>query len=1074
MLEVKNLVKVYKPKKGKEVRALNGVSIKFPEKGLVFILGKSGCGKSTLLNMLGGLDRVDSGEIIIKGKSSKDFTQADFDSYRNTYLGFIFQEYNILNEFTVGANVGLALELQGRKATKEAINEILQQVEMEEYASRKPMQLSGGQKQRIAIARALVKNPEIILADEPTGALDSKTGIQVFDTLKALSKEKLVIVVSHDREFAESYGDRVIELKDGEVISDIEKYVAESDKKNESIAVIDDKIIQIEKGYELTAADVKMINDYLKRNQAIISIDEMSNRDLKKFARIDDAGNKECFKDTDEAEIVYEKQQKFRLIRSRLPFKDSFKIGASGLKAKPFRLFVSILLSFVAFCLFGLADTINAYNKYTATYNSLVDSQVENISFAKNVKVQQEGQSWYMQSTQKMSDDDLAKLKQKTGLDYIAVQSPTDSISFTNNTYKSFDSWRSMYASSANGFIEIDDSFITSTGFTYAGKIPTANDEIMITEYEFQTFKKYGYQMEGSKSKIIYEGGDEVFNSFESFLAIKPVLNVSTYPKEIKYKIVGILDTKFNYDHFKSLSNDENSSSGVMDYLLIQELDSTAQYGYHGQIFVKKGFVDANYASADTIGHPIGYSSGVSGISLYFEPTSTDSYGGINANKVLSKQDLDSASISYKILYTDGTTSIKDTDFLMDIKTYKQMLWQAYYNKVSSNEDDWVDAPEWLKSGYSYTKKEELMDASLQLMIAKAEAAGYQYGWWEYDSATDTYSWTPYDNQADWKATNTDSTKKENIKWHLYGTYYSDSKDPHDYPTWATDADNNYIKNNIDQYFYDQANKLLYTTAMSEITEISSLIDNSYYRSYSNNYSGAYDQYHTVEGKIAGLFYMPSDSSSGGGSESAVVVSDSIYQDVEAAAGGKYSFAIAPMDISKLKSVIKWAYDNIETNGNKEITYELKAGPMELLGTVNSLLEDLASVFLYIGLGLAVFAGLMMMNYIATTISYKKREIGILRAVGARSVDVFGIFLNESLIIAVINFVLAAGATFGVVMYLNNMLRTKYNITLTLLDFGIRQIGLILLIAVGVAAISSALPVFNISRKKPIDAIRSE
>ena len=291
MLEVKNLVKVYKPKKGKEVKALNGVSIKFPEKGLIFILGKSGCGKSTLLNMLGGLDRVDSGEIIIKGKSSKDFSQADFDSYRNTYLGFIFQEYNILNEFTVGANVGLALELQGKKATKEAINDILRQVELEDYASRKPMQLSGGQKQRIAIARALVKNPEIILADEPTGALDSKTGIQVFDTLKALSKDKLVIVVSHDREFAESYGDRVIELKDGEVISDIEKYVAESEKKNDAIAVIDDKIIQIKQGYELTKEDVKMINDYLQRNNAIISIDETSNRDLKKFARIDDSGN---------------------------------------------------------------------------------------------------------------------------------------------------------------------------------------------------------------------------------------------------------------------------------------------------------------------------------------------------------------------------------------------------------------------------------------------------------------------------------------------------------------------------------------------------------------------------------------------------------------------------------------------------------------------------------------------------------------------------------------------------------------------------------------------------------------
>ena len=296
MIEVRNLKKVYTPKKGVKVNALDDVSIRFPETGLVFILGKSGSGKSTLLNMIGGLDKVDSGEIIIKNKSSKDFSQADFDSYRNTYLGFIFQEYNILNEFTVGANIGLALELQGKKATNEKINEILRTVDLEGYAKRKPMQLSGGQKQRVAIARALVKDPEVILADEPTGALDSKTGIQVFDTLKQLAKTKLVIVVSHDREFAESYGDRVIELKDGKVISDIEKYVAESNKKNESISIVDNKIISITKGYELTPEDVKMINEYLKKENAIISIDEMTNRDLKKFARIDDSGNKECFK----------------------------------------------------------------------------------------------------------------------------------------------------------------------------------------------------------------------------------------------------------------------------------------------------------------------------------------------------------------------------------------------------------------------------------------------------------------------------------------------------------------------------------------------------------------------------------------------------------------------------------------------------------------------------------------------------------------------------------------------------------------------------------------------------------
>ena len=175
MLETRELVKIYKPKKGVPVTALDRISLKFPDKGMVFLLGKSGSGKSTLLNVLGGLDKYDGGEIIINGVSSKNFTQQHFDSYRNTYVGFIFQEYNVLDEFTVGANIALAIELQNRKASDAEINGILKEVDLEGFGARKPNELSGGQKQRVAIARALVKNPRIIMADEPTGALYSNT-----------------------------------------------------------------------------------------------------------------------------------------------------------------------------------------------------------------------------------------------------------------------------------------------------------------------------------------------------------------------------------------------------------------------------------------------------------------------------------------------------------------------------------------------------------------------------------------------------------------------------------------------------------------------------------------------------------------------------------------------------------------------------------------------------------------------------------------------------------------------------------------------------------------------------------
>ena len=291
MLEAINLTKVYKIKKGVPVKALDNVSIRFPEKGMVFLLGKSGSGKSTLLNLLGGLDKYDSGEIRIKGVSSKDFKQKHFDSYRNTYLGFIFQEYNVLDDFTVGANIALSIELQGRKAKDSEINEILKQVDLEGYGSRKPNELSGGQKQRVAIARALVKKPEIIMADEPTGALDSNTGKQVFDTLKKLSKEKLVIVVSHDREFAEKYADRIIELSDGHIISDVEL--------NENAEEISENIefsadgITVAAGYHLTEEDRKAINDYIDKiakGDVTISVNKASG---KKFIKTDESKIKE-------------------------------------------------------------------------------------------------------------------------------------------------------------------------------------------------------------------------------------------------------------------------------------------------------------------------------------------------------------------------------------------------------------------------------------------------------------------------------------------------------------------------------------------------------------------------------------------------------------------------------------------------------------------------------------------------------------------------------------------------------------------------------------------------------------
>ena len=217
-MKIINLTKEYKISKTQKIIALNSISFDLPNKGLIFILGKSGSGKSTLLNILSGLDNFDSGDIYFKRKRFSSFTQNDLDGYRNSYCGIIFQEYNLIPELNVYDNIAVALNLQGEKNV--SVNKVLSQVGLEGFENRKVTELSGGQRQRIAIARALIKSPKIIFADEPTGALDEATGNDILNLLKQLSSEKLIIVVSHDTDFATKYGDRIIHLSDGNIISD--------------------------------------------------------------------------------------------------------------------------------------------------------------------------------------------------------------------------------------------------------------------------------------------------------------------------------------------------------------------------------------------------------------------------------------------------------------------------------------------------------------------------------------------------------------------------------------------------------------------------------------------------------------------------------------------------------------------------------------------------------------------------------------------------------------------------------------------------------------------------------------
>lgn len=907
MLEVKNLTKVYKPKKGVPVTALGGVNLKFADTGMVFLLGKSGSGKSTLLNLLGGLDRYTDGEIIINGVSSKDFKQNHFDSYRNTYVGFIFQEYNILDEFNVGENIAIALELQGKKATDNEINKILKQVDLDGYGDRKPNELSGGQKQRVAIARALVKNPEIIMADEPTGALDSNTGKQVFDMLKKLSREKLVIVVSHDREFAENYADRIIELSDGKIIGDV-TLDCEFDRDKADNLVFEDNTVMLKEGYHLTEDDLKRINDYidgLKSGELSLNFNKKS--DLK-------------FKNTDIEKIVSQGKQ-FNLIKSKLPIHNAFKMGASGLKHKKFRLVVTIFLSCIAFGLFGLSDTFSAYNHIKVCMNSIYDSAIDYAGVVKSYKF---GERWYDYNYY-LTEKDLDDIKTNAGVSMSGVFIPRNAnLSFEGNTnteIKTTETDYEIYSPSFSGYTEITTEKLNEFGYKLvAGNLPDGTkNEIAVSDYVFKVLNKKQYT-DGTLKK------DAKGNDVLTYTDIKnhedligKVLTVNN----VKYTVTGIVDTQFDLSRYESLTvKNDNASSAqqIIDYALSSEFYSHKGNSLASMIMVGEGAIEK--------------------LALTEPPI-------YNINK--------------GYLWFPGSGYSIDPNYLTTL------------DKINLSDVIWLDGA-----------KTSLADNEIVVFENDVEF---------------------YDSEA--KILKDDGSVD-----------------------WAKSLKNNQV--NIAKNMYDE-----------------------------NDY--------TEDEGFAVVGILP-NSEKYNAYGSTTIVSDKVLNEFSTCDNGIYRQAIGamPQDKEEIKVLVSYCYDN-----DDGIRFPLQNAATFELDSISEEIKEFAKIFLYIGLGFAVFAAVMLANFIGTSISYKKQEIGILRAIGSRSNDIFRIFFSESFIIAMINFLLSAIGVFAVTRFINYIIRANAGILITLLTFDLRQIVLLFLISVFVAFAASFVPVYKIASKKPIDAIRN-
>jgi ABC-type lipoprotein export system ATPase subunit/ABC-type antimicrobial peptide transport system permease subunit len=377
MLLIKNLSKTYKTDDA-EVKALDGVDIAFPDKGTVFVLGKSGSGKSTLLNLIAGFDVPCDGEILVDGRRLT--SASDYDDYRNNTIGFIFQEFNLNKSLNAEQNILLSERLKRGGVDSKKAAEALSAVGLSDKAKKKVNKLSGGERQRVAIARALIKKPKLILADEPTGKLDETNGKIVFDILKSLSEKILVVVVSHDRESAEKYADRIIELSDGRVVSDKLKnprYIAETTTDGDGVYLL--------RGKRLNQNDLDILNENADKPVILSRETKFAAFDAKKSGSIPSVADGNCAEKRDSAHIIADgknkaaKKKKNRGLRG----KDIFFLAYKNLTSRMIKTLSSIVICVVLFATLGLSTVIVSYDEYQAAAHTFIKNGESDVIITK-------------------------------------------------------------------------------------------------------------------------------------------------------------------------------------------------------------------------------------------------------------------------------------------------------------------------------------------------------------------------------------------------------------------------------------------------------------------------------------------------------------------------------------------------------------------------------------------------------------------------------------------------------------------------------------------------------------------
>ncbi len=981
MLELINVKKIYKTSAG-DVAALDDVSIRFPETGMVFVTGKSGSGKTTLLNVVGGLDGIDSGEIEVYGKKFSEFTPSEYDSYRNTLIGFIFQEYNLLPDYNIEKNVGIANELQGVEIESEKVKDILHSVDIDNYEGRSPNQFSGGQKQRVAIARALIKNPKIIMADEPTGALDSVTGIQVVEELKRLSKEKLVIVISHDLELANKYADRIIRLVDGKVVEDFS--VEEVEVKGNVFE--DGNVLTVKTGSDLTEDETKVLVGAIKNKKPIKFTQNVK---LKKKIPTD-------------VSKIKSSGEKVELIKSKMKFTSAAMLGIKSLKVKPLRLIFTILLSAVAFAVFGVFDTIASYGRAAVISDLLRRGEYSSIALSGEY-VTDSGHTMNVN----FNDGVIAELNDKTGFGFKPVYSiktfVSDEFSRTADLYtigdiktsaiKEKSMGKGYYRAAVNGVIEFSESDLDQFGniekYGYYlvgnGRFPKYNVspeyiEVAISQYLAESIM---YHI-GENSPFF--GNDKRINTIEDFIGVDFKISGANMSNSAPtFRVVGVYNCgsipneydilKTVFDKVKEQDNEYQSQKDALNALLSSSVQRL--------LMVAEGEVQR---ALTRFNKPVAF---------YDEPATyvvDDIYKdeSIPSAKYVSSNFFTNATIpaSNVIMFDtlgkelpegERTYVLNDNEILIHVTDFRNLFMIERYSSDKRTSELSYELSNLSNNG-SYTEDELRSKLNLCFSISNA------------------------------------------VLKDMYGEQEFSGKDMFRNLTFSKtlSANDNVIKNDL---------------------------------------------------KVVGIYYGIRGMNPQDRTYYPFVMNKKTLENVGVyTEQGYYAYALG-LEANANTKACKYVAEKLTSKGGLGYIW-FGNKTLDILSANEQMILQFTDLFLYAALVLALFSIFMLFNYISTSIVSKRQSIGILRALGSNSGDVFKMFITESVIISVINGILASIIAFIACVCVNVYIREFMQLGINFAIYGIRQILFIFLISLVTGVASSIIPIIKIAREKPVDLIR--